>query len=99
MNPHDEQKLERLIHQTLREIPARRAPRSLEQRVMAELERRASQPWWKQSVVRWPMGPRIAFLLLSGGVAKPAMMAVVWALAGFDTAQFQAAFATPIGWM
>jgi hypothetical protein len=99
MNPHDEQKLERLIHQTLRELPRRRAPGTLEQRVMAELERRAALPWWKQNFAYWPTGVRVAFLLFSGGLVKVAMMAIVWVMAGFDAAQFREVFATQFTWM
>ena len=39
-----QEKLERAIHQTLRALPPRRAPRSLEDRVFAELARRAALP-------------------------------------------------------
>jgi hypothetical protein len=46
-NPeNNERKLERLIHETLRELPARQAPSSLENRVLAELARRTALPWW-----------------------------------------------------
>lgn len=47
--PDPEEKLERLIHRTLRDLAPRRAPRTLEARVFAELERRAALPWWRQS--------------------------------------------------
>ena len=40
---HDPEKLERAIHETLRALPPRRAPRTLEARVLAELERRAAR--------------------------------------------------------
>jgi hypothetical protein len=90
------QDLEKLIHQTLRSTPEFRAPSSLESRVMAAIEARATLPWWKQSFVRWPMAARIAFVLVSAGLAKVAVMAAVWIMAGFDTAQFTAAFAQPI---
>jgi len=57
--------LEKFIHQTLRSLPDRRAPRSLESRVFAAIEARAALPWWKQSFARWPVAARAAFLLLS----------------------------------
>lgn len=99
MNPHDEQKLERLIHQTLRELPARRAPGTLEQRVMAELERRAALSWWHQSFAHWPLAVRAAFLLVSAGLGAVVWNATVWAFGGFEAAQFQHIFATQIGWI
>jgi hypothetical protein len=93
MNPPDEQKLERVIHVALREVPPRRAPATLEERVMAEIARRAALPWWKQSFAHWPMAARVAFVLVSGGVIKVAMMVVVFVMGGLDPAQFRQAFA------
>jgi hypothetical protein len=99
MKPHDEEKLERLIHETLRDLPRRRAPGTLEQRVMAEIERRAALPWWKQGFAHWPMPARAGFILAAGGVAKLALMAVVWILAGVNNVPFQEAFATQLAWI
>jgi hypothetical protein len=99
MNPQDEQNLERLIHRTLRDLPNRRAPGTLEQRVLAEIERRGALSWWRQGFAHWPVPARVTFLILSGGFAKLAIMAAVWAFAGFDSLQFQQAFATPYAWM
>ena len=86
--------LEKLIHQTLRSLPARRAPLSLESRVRAAIEARAALPWWKQS-----FAARVAFLIGSAGIAKLAIMAVVWAMAGFDGAQLANAFSTQFAWV
>lgn len=91
--------LEKLIHQTLRSLPERRAPRTLESRVMAAIEARAALPWWKQSFSRWPIAARCVFLLLSGGFVKLALMAAVWVMAGFDSAQLATAFTTQFGWI
>lgn len=68
MNPHDEQSLERLVHQTLRALPPRRAPRSLEQRVLAAIAERAALPWWRKGFAYWPIAPRIAFLAVATAV-------------------------------
>jgi hypothetical protein len=91
--------LEKFIHQTLRSLPARRAPHSLESRVRAAIEARNALPWWKQSFVQWPMAARVAFFIGSAGLAKLAIMAVVWGMADFDTAQFTSAFSTQLGWV
>jgi hypothetical protein len=99
MNPPDEQKLERFIDQTLRDLPRRGAPGTLEQRVMAEIARRAALPWWKQNFAHWPMAARIAFLIFSGGLVKAMMMLLVFAGAGFEAAQFREVFATQYAWM
>jgi len=68
-SPDNHEQLERLIHRTLRELPPRRAPRSLEARVMAELERRAALPWWHQSYAHWPVAVRAAFFLGTAALA------------------------------
>ena len=69
--------LERLIDRTLRALPPRQAPRTLESRVLAELERRAALPWWRQQFAYWPRAVRLAFLALSFVAA----VAVTWLLA------------------
>lgn len=79
-SPESEQNLERFVHQALRDLPARRAPRSLESRVLAELERRAAQPWWRKSFAYWPLAARGAFLVVSAAFAA----ALVWVFAGVD---------------
>lgn len=94
-----DQHLERVIHRTLRELPSRAAPSSLEQRVLAEIARRAALPWWRKSFVHWPVPARATFLALLVGVVKVVLMAAVWVMAGFDTAQFREAFATQFAWM
>jgi hypothetical protein len=94
--PHDE--LEKFVHRTLRDLPARRAPHSLEQRVLAELSRRAALPWWHKSFIHWPVPARAAFFVVSLAVVKLMLMATVWAMVGFDLAAVQSAFAQPIAW-
>ena len=66
MNPDH---LEKLIDQTLKELPHRRAPRSLEMRVMAEITRRQALPWWQKSWAYWPAAVRWPFLVLSAMLA------------------------------
>lgn len=78
MNPssdHDrnEQKLEQLVQQTLRDLPGRRAPRTLEQRVLAEIGRRAALPWWHKSYAFWPAPVRALFFLVSAMIAAVAV--------------------------
>jgi hypothetical protein len=55
--------LQRLLDRTLRDLPPRRAPASLEARILNELERRAALPWWRRSFMHWPAPARIAFLV------------------------------------
>jgi hypothetical protein len=61
--------LEKNLHAALSGQPALRAPSSLEQRVRAEIVRRAARPWWQRSFSEWPMLPRAAFVALSGCAA------------------------------
>lgn len=63
------EELEKLIHQNLRALPDRAAPRSLESRVLAAIEARQSLPWWRQSFAHWPMAARGAFLVVTGILA------------------------------
>lgn len=91
--------LEKFIHQTLRSLPARRAPHSLESRVRAAIEARAALPWWKQSFASWPLAARVAFVLASAGIAKVAIMGAVWAMGGVEGAQFVNSFSTSFAWL
>lgn len=95
---HNHEKLERAIHQTLRALPPRRAPRTLEARVFAELERLAALPWWRKSFAHWPLAARAVFLLASVGLVKVTIMAVVWVMVGLDSASFTEAFSTQFAW-
>lgn len=98
MKPSPEE-LEKLIHQTLRSLPERRAPRSLEARVMAAIAQREARPWWRQSYRAWPMAARVTFLVLSGTLAIGAMLATVWVMSGFRSSEVAHALATPLLWI
>ncbi len=54
-----DEKLERLVGQVLRDQPLRRAPASLEARVLGELAARARLPWWRRGIATWPAAVRI----------------------------------------
>jgi hypothetical protein len=58
--------LERLLDRTLHELPLRRAPLTLESRVIGELERRAALPWWRRSFAHWPLLARAGLLVICG---------------------------------
>lgn len=92
MTPQDEKNLERLINATVRDLPPRRAPSSLESRVQAELARRAALPWWHKSFAHWPLAARGAFVVVSAAIAKLVLMVLVWARNGIDATQFKAAY-------
>jgi len=66
MNPDE---LERFIHRTLRSLPDRHAPATLESRVLAAIESRAAIPWWHKSWACWPSWVRTVFVLFCGSLA------------------------------
>jgi hypothetical protein len=86
MTPHDPEKLERLIHQTLRSLPDRRAPHTLEGRVMAALATRTALPWWRQSFTSWPGAVRAGFLVLSIAAAAGLVLLGMSGSGGLSTA-------------
>jgi hypothetical protein len=95
----EREKLERLMHRTLRDLPPRRAPDSLEQRVRAEIERRAARPWWRKAFVHWPVAALAGFVALCTGIVIFAFMGGVRIMGGFDAAPFQESLAQPFSWM
>jgi hypothetical protein len=70
-----DEKLERLVGQVLRDQPLRRAPASLETRVLSELAARARLPWWRRGVACWPAAVRVPVITVCA-VCVP----VVWIL-------------------
>jgi hypothetical protein len=70
MNKHteSEQKLEQVLNQALKGLPPRRAPSTLESRVVQSLARRALLPWWRVSFANWPMSARVGFALISAAL-------------------------------
>ncbi|MEP6547417.1 MAG: hypothetical protein ABJD53_08105 [Gammaproteobacteria bacterium] len=75
MSAHEpDEAMQRLLDRTLRELPLRGAPATLESRVFSELERRAVRPWWRRSFTHWPAPAKVAFLVFCG-----ALVALVFA--------------------
>jgi hypothetical protein len=70
-------RLEISMGRILREAPLRRAPSSLESRVLREIGRRAALPWWRRSFSRWPRLARVGFTLTCGSIAA-AVLAATW---------------------
>ena len=73
-NPED---LEKLIHESLRSLPERRAPHSLEANVWAAIEAQQSLPWWRQSFAHWPMAARATFLAFTGLLAAALIASII----------------------
>ncbi len=77
-NEQEQMALERLIQRTLRGQPSLHAPATLQARVLAEIGDRAARPWWQQGFLRWPLLPRVAFLLVCAGLVKTAIGVTAW---------------------
>lgn len=69
------EELEQKIHAVLREQPPRRAPMSLEARVLGEIARRQALPWWHQSYAYWPNAIKLSFLVIATGIAGTVLLA------------------------
>ncbi len=93
----EEQGLERLLDRTLRELPLRRAPPSLEARVLAELRRRAALPWWRRSFTNWPLFARAGFLATCMALVGLALLGGAWAVARLTA--FNASGAPSMFWV
>ena len=78
-----EQSAEQRLEHALRELPSRRAPVTLEARVMRELARRAAQPWWLRTFAHWPAGARGAFAILGALLVVLGFLSGSWAVDAF----------------
>jgi hypothetical protein len=77
--------LERLLDRALRELPLRRAPLTLESRVIRELNRRAALPWWRRNFAHWPLLARAAFLVICGALIWLAFLGCATAVTGVSS--------------
>jgi hypothetical protein len=96
-NTESEQKLERVLHQALQGLPPRRAPGTLESRVVNSLARRAALPWWRVSFANWPVGARVAFVLICAALVAATILGGVSAYLGDRS--FNEASALVLGWV
>ena len=77
----EEDRLERLLADTMRDIPARPAPHTLESRVLGELARRASRPWWRRSFGHWPAFARVGWVAACGALIGITLLGGPWTTA------------------
>jgi len=77
-----EQKLESALSEALKGLPLRRAPSTLEARVVGELDRRAALPWWRVSFAHWPAAPRVAFVAVCIALVAATILGGVFAFLG-----------------
>ena len=83
----EEDRLERLLSSATRALPARRAPHTLESRVLEELARRASRPWWHRSFGYWPTFARASFVAACGSLVGIALLGGSWMVAALRLLQ------------
>ena len=70
--------LERQLTRALQEQPLRRAPSTLERRVLAQIASEGATARWRRGFTHWPVAARVAFLAASVGVVKLAFMITMW---------------------
>lgn len=99
MNQMTPEELENFIHQQLRGLPPRTAPRTLEARVLAAVEQRAMIPWYHQSLSYWPAPFRIAFLVLATGVTGLVVSGFYFGYSGVDKTFFSAEATEHLGFV
>jgi hypothetical protein len=73
---------ERLLDRALHDLPLRRAPPTLESRVLRELEHRAALPWWRRSFAHWPLPARAGFLVMCAALIGLAFLGSATAVTG-----------------
>jgi len=83
----EEDRLERLLGDTMHRLPARPAPHTLESRVLGELARRAAQPWWRRSFGHWPAFARVGLVAGCGVVIGITLLAGLWTRLAVDSLQ------------
>jgi hypothetical protein len=96
-NTESEQKLEQVLHQALKGLPPRRAPSTLESRVVKSLARRALLPWWRVGFANWPVGARVAFVLICAALVAATILGGVSAYLGDRS--FNEVSALVLGWV
>jgi hypothetical protein len=88
--------MEARIAQALRTLPERRAPATLESRVLDALARRVPLPWWRRSFGEWPATARVAFGVTSAVLVVLTVLAAAAANANLGSLGASHALSTPV---
>ena len=91
-----DRELEARLGEALRTLPERRAPATLESRVLDALAQRVPLPWWRRSFGEWPAAARIAFGVTSAALIVLTVLAAAAANANFGSLGAKHALATPV---
>jgi hypothetical protein len=96
----DDESLDREIEgrlgRALRALPERRAPATLESRVLDTLARRAPLPWWRRDFGEWPAAARVAFGVTSAALVVLTVLAAAAANANLGSLGASHAISTPV---
>jgi hypothetical protein len=91
-----DREMEARLGQALRTLPERRAPATLESRVLDALARRAPLPWWRRSFGEWPAAARVAFGVTSAVLVVLTVLAAAAANANLGALDASRALSTPV---
>ena len=92
-----DEKLERLVGQVLRDQPLRRAPPSLEARVLGELAVRARLPWWRRGISAWPATVRVPVIIACAVCVPLVWILSLWLAARLVAVTTHPGVAGPLG--
>lgn len=88
--------LEARLGQALRTLPERRAPATLESRVLDTLARRSPLPWWRRGFGEWPAAARVAFGVTSAALVVLTVLAAAAANADLGSLGASHGISTPV---
>jgi hypothetical protein len=91
-----DRELEVRLGRALRTLPERRAPATLESRVLDALARRAPLPWWRRSFAQWPAVARVAFGVTSAVLVVLTVLAAAAANANLGSLGASQALSAPV---
>ena len=91
-----DREMEARLGQALRRLPERRAPATLESRVLDALARRVPLPWWRRSFSEWPAAARVAFGATSAVLVMLTVLAAAAANANLGSLGASHALSTPV---
>ena len=96
-NRQDE--LEQQVTRALQQQPLRRAPGTLERRVLAQIESGAAAIGWRRGFAHWPVAARVGFLAASVGVVKLALLLGTWLATPLDSPAVSVQLPSQIAWL
>jgi hypothetical protein len=91
-----DREMEARVGQALRTLPERRAPATLESRVLDALARRVPLPWWRRSFGEWPAAARVAFGVTSAVLVVLTVLAAAAANANLGALSASRALSMPV---